>query len=110
MRIDASHPLAWGAGLGNQAGRQFVLHLEDLVFEPSEQFESVAAFADGVSAVSGVASPEKLEELSESTWLATARVGRGRVILFADDPLFRLMWPSQFVLFTNALLHGPSMR
>ena len=32
------------------------------------------------------------------------------IVLFADDPLFRLMWPSQFILFANALLLGPVMR
>ena len=55
-------------------------------------------------------SDAKLEEISSSSWLASARAGDGRVILFADDPLFRLMWPSQFILFSNALLLGPVMR
>jgi hypothetical protein len=108
VRADSAHPLAAGAGLGNAERRQFVLHLNDLVFEPADAFETVLAFEPGVRAVSGVVSESKLEDLGASAWMLAARVGRGQLILFADDPLFRLMWPSQFVLFTNALLLGPN--
>jgi len=110
VQTDRSHPLGWGAGQGNLAGREFVLHIEDLSFEPAEEFETVISFEDELQAVSGVMSDAKLEELSASSWLVSTRVGDGRVILFADDPLFRLMWPSQFILFANALLLGPVMR
>ncbi len=110
VRVDASHPLAWGLGAANADGRAFVLHIEDLSFEPDESFETVVGFAPGLTAVSGVVSGEKLSGIAASSWLVDARAGRGRLVLFADDPLFRLMWPSVFVLFTNALLHGPLMR
>ena len=33
-------------------------------------------------------------------------VGRGSVVLFADDPLFRLFWRATQPLYTNALLVG----
>jgi hypothetical protein len=110
VRVDADHPLGWGSGTGNDSRRAFVLHLEDLAFEPSDRFATVVAFEEGVQAVSGVASESVLQELSASSWLVTGRVGSGRVILFADDPLFRLMWRSNFPLFTNALLLGPALR
>jgi len=110
VQSDPSHPLGWGAGVGNQAGKKFVLHIADLSFEPAEEFETVISFEPELQAVSGVMSEGKLEELSSSSWLVSARKGEGRVILFADDPLFRLMWPSQFILFSNALLLGPVMR
>ncbi|MEJ2484024.1 MAG: hypothetical protein P8049_13170 [Gemmatimonadota bacterium] len=109
VRPDPAHPLAWGAGLGNFERRMFVLHLADILFEPSGKFETVLALEPGVQAVSGVVSESKLDELGGTAWLASVRVARGRLILFADDPLFRLMWPSQFVLFTNVLLFGPNM-
>lgn len=109
VRRDPQHPLAWGAGLGNRSGKEFVLHIQDLSFEPAEEFETVVSFDAGLQAVSGRVSDTKLEELSASSWLVSAGVGQGRVILFADDPLFRLMWPSQFILFLNALVLGPAM-
>jgi len=110
VQVDASHPLAWGLGAANADGRAFVLHTEDLSFEPTDAFETVVSFAPEVRAVSGVVSEDKLDQISASSWLVDASLGRGRLILFADDPLFRLMWRSNFVLFTNALLHGSLMR
>ncbi|MFO7588065.1 MAG: M14 family zinc carboxypeptidase [Gemmatimonadota bacterium] len=110
VRVDGAHPLAWGLGLANEAGLAFVLHIEDLSFEPEESFETVLGFESELRAVSGVVSEAKLAEIAASSWLASVRTGRGRLVLFADDPLFRLMWRSNFVLFTNALLHAPLMR
>jgi hypothetical protein len=110
VRVDASHPLAWGLAAANADGRVFVLHTEDLSFEPTDAFETVVGFPTELRAVSGVVSEEKLDRISASSWLVDASLGHGRLILFADDPLFRLMWRSNLVLFTNALLHGPLMR
>ncbi len=110
LTLDRAHPLAWGAGLGNEAGEVFALHLNDLVFEPAAEHVTIASFAEPLEAVSGFVSDAKLAEIASSTWLSLARVGRGKVILFADDPLFRLMWPANFVMFTNALLFGPRLR
>ena len=110
LTVDEDHPLAWGAGLGNEGAASFTLHLNDLGLEPSADHETVASFGESINAVSGVVSEDKLQEISASTWLSVARVGGGKVIMFADDPLFRLMWPANFVLFTNALLYGPRLR
>jgi hypothetical protein len=110
LTLDEDHPLAWGAGLGNQASSTFTLHLNDLGLEPSADHETVASFGASIDAVSGVVSEDKLEEIASSSWLSVARVGSGKVIMFADDPLFRLMWPANFVLFTNALIYGPRLR
>jgi len=110
LSLDPGQPLAWGSGAGNGEGEVFTLHLDDLEFEPASGLETVASFAPSVAAVSGAVSRTKLEEIAASSWLAVARHGRGQVILFADDPLFRLMWPANFVLFTNALLYGPLLR
>jgi hypothetical protein len=110
LQVDGEHPLAWGSGLGNEGAASFALHLDDLGFEPSSDHETVAAFGEAVEAVSGVVTASKLAEISASSWLSLARYGAGKVILFADDPLFRLMWPANFVLFTNALIYGPRLR
>ncbi len=106
LRVDLEHPLAWGATGGNDEGAFFALHYTDLSFEPAEEFESVVHFPLDVSEVSGVISRGKLDQVAGSSWLVVGSLGEGRVILFADDPLFRLFWRSAFVLFTNALLYG----
>lgn len=109
VRLDAAHPLAFGAGVDGDPERLYVLHSGGRTFEPSTDFESVAYFPEGLRKVSGVISEQNLERLAQSTWLATRRVGSGRVILFADDPLFRHFWYSGFQLYTNAIVIGPSL-
>ena len=59
--------------------------------------------------MSGVISDGTLERLSRSAWLVEKRVGRGSVVLFADDPLFRMMWHAGFQPYANALFLGPGM-
>jgi hypothetical protein len=54
-----------------------------------------------------VISPESLRRLEEGVWVGTRRMGRGSVVLFAGDPLFRLFWRSTHPLYVNALLLGP---
>jgi hypothetical protein len=110
LSADPDHPLAWGLGAGNEDGSAFALRLSDIAFEPSPGHETVAYFDTGVDVVSGSVSARKLGEFASTSWLSVAPVGDGKVIIFADDPLFRLMWPANFVLFTNALIYGPHLR
>jgi hypothetical protein len=109
-RADPEHPLAWGTAAGTPDGPYFVLHRTDLSFEPDDRSEAVIHFPLDVSEVSGVIGERKLDKVAGSSWLATRAIGEGRVVLFADDPLFRLFWRSAFVPFTNSLLYGPSLR
>jgi len=104
--LDPGHPLAAGASADGLPGEMFVLS-RGRAFEPSGDFESVAFFGQDLEKISGVISQESLETLTQSTWLAQARLGRGSLILFAEDPLFRMFWYSGFQLYTNALLVGP---
>lgn len=105
--LDPAHPLTFGAGIDIAEDRLFVLSTGS-VFEPDTGFESVAFFPEGVDRISGVISERNLDRLDRSTWLAERRRGSGRVILFADDPLFRMFWYSGWQLYTNALLMAPS--
>lgn len=109
-RADPEHPLAWGTATGDPDGLYFLLHRTDLSFEPDDRSEAVIHFPLDVSEVSGVIGERKLDKVAGSSWLATRAIGEGRVVLFADDPLFRLFWRSAFALFTNSLLYGPSLR
>ncbi len=110
VELDREHPLTWGSGLPNAEGRLFVLHREDLRFEPDADYEVPIRFGADVREVSGVLSDRKREEMGRSGWLATRRLGSGQAILFADDPLYRLFWRSTHLPFVQALLLGPAMR
>lgn len=106
-RLDPAHPLAWGSGVDGDPQRAFILHTGRRIFEPSAEVETVAHFTRDVPRISGVISDENLRRLEEGSWLVTRRMGRGSVVLFAGDPLFRLFWRSAHPMYLNALLLGP---
>lgn len=108
-RLDPAHPLAWGAGRplpADSLHQLFVLHEGTDVFAPAEGLEAVVHFPASPTRVSGVIAPESLRRLGEGVWLGSKRVGRGEVVLFAADPLFRLFWAGAHPLYLNALLLG----
>jgi hypothetical protein len=105
--LDAGHPLAFGAGLAGDEGRMFVLST-GVGFEPSESFETAAWFADDAEGVSGVIGEGTVDRLRRSSWMLQRSLGRGGVVLFADDPLFRIMWYAGFQPYANALLLAPA--
>jgi hypothetical protein len=53
--------------------------------------------------------PEVPARLAGSVYLWTESAGRGRVIGFTGDPLFRDMWRGLLPIFANAVFLGPSM-
>jgi hypothetical protein len=107
LRLDPAHPLAFGAGLDAHPDRTFALHAGTTVFEPAEGVETVAYFPDDLSRIAGVISTEQVRRLEQGAWLVTKRMGQGSVVLFADDPLFRLFWKATEPLYVNAILLGP---
>jgi hypothetical protein len=50
--------------------------------------------------------PEAAEKYALSPYLWTERVGRGRVIAFAQDPVYRDMYRGQLPIFANAVFLG----
>lgn len=107
VNLDPRHPLAFGAAADATPGRMFVLS-SGTGFEPDEAFESAAFFPEGLQKVSGVISNDNIARLDRSSWLLQRRLGRGSVVLFADDPLFRMFWYSGFQPYTNAILLAPA--
>jgi len=106
--LDTGHPLAFGAAAeGGSPDRFFVLS-SGVGFEPENAFETVAYFPERMDRVAGVISDANLERLERSSWLLQRRQGEGRVILFADDPAFRMFWYSNGLLYLNALLLAPA--
>lgn len=59
--------------------------------------------------LSGYFWPEAPAKIAGSPYLWTERAGRGRVILFAQDPVFRDQLHGTLTLFSNAVLLGGSM-
>jgi hypothetical protein len=87
-----------------------------VLIEGTEAWLPVAYKVDNIVAIdakepliSGVAWPESLERVKGSVYVVVERVGKGKVISFADDPHFRLFWRATLPVFLNAVLYSPSM-
>lgn len=99
--LDTTHPLGYGfrdhIPLFRRGGT---------FFEPSETpGETVAVYSEA-PLMSGYISEERLELMPGSAALIATRHGRGRVVLFMDNPNFRAFWYGSSRLFMNAVFLG----
>jgi hypothetical protein len=75
---------------------------------PSKKGDNPVSFVGQDLVLAGFTWPNNTERLlNGSVWAVVENVGRGKVIVFADNPLFRAFWRGTAGLFTNALLFGP---
>ena len=88
---------------------QVVMQNSDLIFTPSREGTHVVSYAKENLRVSGFMWPETEKRLAGSPYLIAEKLGRGHVLLFADDPNFRLLWPRLTRLFMNGVLLAPSI-
>lgn len=105
--VDLTHPLLYGLGdsslsvhkIGNQA------------FQPGDNpFALPVRYVDDDPIQSGYASVENRERLEGQGMLHAERVGRGSVIVFADNPVFRAYYRGSARLVTNAMFFGDDFR
>ncbi|MCC7055318.1 MAG: hypothetical protein IT355_18745 [Gemmatimonadaceae bacterium] len=69
--------------------------------------EAVIRFAPAARVrLSGYFWPESADRIGLTPYLWTERVGRGRVIAFAHDPVYRDMFRGQLPIFANAIFLG----
>ncbi len=102
---DEHHYLTFG-----YAGPIPVLVHSNLAFEPDPSLATPFSFAEPARdlLLSGFAYPDSLERLAGTPYLVEERVGSGRVVLFLDDPNFRVYWYGLARVFLNSILFGPS--
>jgi hypothetical protein len=102
--LDRSHWLTYGYARD---------HLPVLVsgggfLMPSREGDNAVTIVGDDAVISGFVWPGNTTRLLDRTvWAVVENVGNGRVILFAEDPLFRAFWRGPAGLFQNALLMGP---
>lgn len=102
--VSADHPLA--AGLASPPpilfyGRKILQATGD------PRVDVLVAGPDPL--IGGFAWPEAQDRLHGALLVAAEGVGRGRVVLFAQEPVFRLFWRGTAPLFLNALMVAPSL-
>lgn len=101
--LDVTHPL----GFGYRARKLPVYKNNNVFLAPSKNpFATVAKYTKDPH-IDGFISNQNLEVfLKPSASLVVSPVGRGRVVLFADNPNFRGAWYGTNKLFVNALFFG----
>ena len=103
--VNLAHFLSFGYG-----PLEVVMHNSNYIFKPSKEGTHVVSYAKENLRLSGFMWPDTEKRLAGSPYLIDENLGRGHVILFADDPNFRNVWWRQTQLFFNAVLLAPSLR
>lgn len=101
--LDLTHPLAFG-----YRDTQIPIYKNNSVWlAPSKnEYATVAKYTQNPH-IDGFITKKNTEEfLKPSASLVVSKVGRGRVVLFADNPNFRGSWYGTNRLFLNALFLG----
>ncbi len=103
---DLTHPLAFGY----TKDKMRVYRNSSVILEPSENAYSTVLQYTQNPHIDGFVSTENLEKLKGSASLIVSKAGRGRVIMFADNPNFRGTWYGTNRLFFNALFYGSNVQ
>jgi hypothetical protein len=104
VHLDNSHPLGFGYDTSIA-----VFKTSSTMFELSEHGYNVGIYPEHAR-LSGYMSAENEKFLSGTPFLVHEQIGAGNVVLFADDPNFRLFWQGLNKVFLNSVLLMPSIR
>jgi hypothetical protein len=104
VKLDNSHPLGFGYDTTIT-----VFKTTETMFELSENGYNVGIYTKSPR-LSGYMSKENEKMLAGTPFLVHEQLGGGNVILFADDPNFRMFWVGLNKLFLNSVLLMPSIR
>ncbi len=100
--LDLTHPLAFG-----YHQKQIPVYRNSNVWlKPSKNSYATVAKYTKHPHIDGFITKKNLETLKKSASLIVSPIGRGRVIMFADNPNFRGAWYGTNKLFFNALFFG----
>jgi hypothetical protein len=103
-QMQPSHPLTLGLPSSPP-----VLFEGSTVLKPmGDPRKDVLLATDESPVIAGFAWPEAEERLAGSLLVGMEQRGLGSVVLFAQDPAFRLFWRATTPILLNAVLYGPS--
>ena len=101
--LDITHPIAYG-----YHKRNLPIYKNNRVWlAPSKnKYSTVAKYTESPH-IDGYVTQENLDNyMSKSASIIVSRIGRGRVVMFADNPNFRGAWYGTNKLFMNAIFFG----
>ncbi len=86
-----------------------VLVRSNLAFEPDPDLAAPLWFAGREEIqLAGFAYGDSLDRLAETPYVIVEPIGSGKIVLFLDDPGFRVYWFGLHRLLLNSLLVAPS--
>jgi len=98
LDLDPASSVVYGCG----DGPLYVLAAGEEGFDP--QSSECAALYASEPRVAGFVGSDAVERLAGAAFAVAERAGRGRAVLFSEDPNFRLVWQGLTKAFLNALL------
>ena len=100
--VDSTHPIAWGYDEEMPLFRRGTTLLK----AGDNPFTTPLRYADQ-PLLSGYIGPRRLSEISGQAAVIAERHGKGLVVRFANNPIFRGFWRGSERLWVNALYFGP---
>jgi hypothetical protein len=100
--LDLTHPIGFG-----YTDRSVPVYKNNRVWlAPSKNRFSTVARYQRDPHIDGYITSENLEKMKQAASIIISKKGKGRVVLFADNPNFRGAWYGTNKLFMNAVLFG----
>lgn len=96
--MDNSHPLAFG-----YPGYYYTLKQDERIYEFLKEGGWNVGVIKKENQVSGFVGVTLKEKLKDGLLFGDIEVGRGSIVMLADDPLFRNFWENGKLLFCNAV-------
>jgi len=100
--VDNTHPIAYGYG-----GEMPLFRRGTTLLKVSENPFTTAVRYTENPLLNGYIGTERLAEMSNQPAVIAQRHGKGLIVRFANDPLFRGFWRGTERLWVNALYFGP---
>jgi hypothetical protein len=97
VELDNSHPLAFG-----YPDDYYTLKLDENIYEFLKDGWNVGVLKKD-NHISGFTGSKTREKLKDGTLFGAMDMGRGEVVILADNPLFRSFWENGKLLFCNAV-------
>lgn len=98
VKIDPTHPLAFGTG-----GSYFTLKNSSSRYAYLKNGVNAGIIPSGQYHRSGFVGDRIKPMINESLVFGVEQVGRGQVVYFVDNPMFRGFWENGKLIFNNAL-------
>ncbi len=100
--LDLTHPIGFG-----YHNRKVPVYKNNRVWlKPSKNNFSTVAKYSSKPHIDGYVTKENLDLMSKSSSIIVSKIGKGRVVMFADNPNFRGSWYGTNKLFMNAVFFG----